>query len=439
MGRSLQQLSAVLLLLAAMAWWITGRLAISHSVREFFLGEQESPTQPEASPGEQEKVLLDKILAELPPPPSQHCPEVATLIQRLQELQNIPALVAQAVQRDRNTPKDQTPASWSEAELEALRDYQAKFREAWEPFLSGPTPEWAKYPDSAIFFREFPPMTDSYRDIFHYAFYEAELPQSWGGESENQAEFYLRLFRQTTNLGTLRYGSLSGWGMTDATSGVKISEMMIRKAGYFFFPRSQSPEELPLWTPSPPTVATLREGLKTDRAVFLRSAQYLESLPPQTPAKIGLTRLLGDEGDASWFVSHVNNPKTVRDLATILRQGADQIGSLAQKTYLSGPAWRHWLTGDLGSGMNPSLRGALEGMAEFEQVQMRYQVSLAFLQASAAYRKSGVEGMQNISDPAQPGSFLSVTSSSNGITLSSAFLEKEGKNYSFTFEPTPNP
>jgi len=439
MGRSLQQLSAVLLLLAAMAWWITGRLAVSHSVREFFLGEQESPTQPEASPVEQEKVLLDKILAELPPPPSEHCPEVATLIQRLQELQNIPALVVQAVRRDRDTPKDQTPTSWSEAELQALRDYQAKFREAWEPFLSGPTPDWAKYPDSAIFFREFPPLANSYQNIFHYAFYEAEQPQTWGGESENQAEFYLRLFRQTSTLGTLRYGSLSGWAVTDATSGAKVSEEMIRKAGYFFSPQSQNPEELLPWTPSPPTVATLREGLKTDRAVFFRSAQYLESLPPQTPAKIGLTRLLGDEGDAGWFVSHVNNPKTVRDLATILRQGADQIGSLEQKTYLSGPAWRHWLTGDLGSGMNPALQGALKGMAEFEQVQMRYQVSLAFLQASAAYRKSGVEGMRNIPDPARPGSFLSVTNSTNGITLSSAFQEKDGKNYSFTFEPTLNP
>ncbi len=440
MQRSIQQLVAVFILLTAIAWWITGRVAISHSMREFFLGEEETSTPPETPPGEQEKVLIEKALAELPPPPAEHSPEVAELISRLQELQTIPAILVNAVKRDRDTPKEQTPPTWSDAELQALRDYQTKFRQAWEPFLSGLAPDWAKFPDSAIFFRsQFPPMTEPFEDITRYGLYEAEQPQSWGGEPENQREFYHRLFHQMTTLGTLRFGGLSGWAVTDMVMGAKLSEEMIRKSEYYFSPQSQNPEELLPLTPPPPTVATLREGLKTDRAVFLRSAQYLESLPPQTPAKIGLTRLLGDEGDASWFVSHVNNPKTVRDLATILRQGADQIGSLEQKTYLSGPAWRQWLAGDLGSGMNPALQGALKGMAEFEQVQMQYQVSLAFLQASAAYRKTGVEGMRNIPDPARPGSFLSVASSTNGITLSSAFQEQEGKNYSFTFEAKPNP
>ena len=70
---------------------------------------------------------------------------------------------------------------------------------------------------------------------------------------------------------------------------------------------------------------------------------------------------------------------------------------------------------------------------------MRFQVSLAFLQASAAYRKTGIEGMRSIADPARPGSFLAITNSTNGITLSSAFQPKGGGNYSFTFQPAPAP
>ena len=440
MQRSIQQLVAVFILLSAIAWWITGRVAVSHSVREFFLGDEETSTQPESSPGDQEKVLIEKAVAELPPPPAEHSPEVAELITRLAELQTIPAILVNAVKRDRETPKEQTPPAWSHAEVQALRDYQAKFRQAWEPFLSGPAPDWAKFPDSAIFFRShFPPIDNSYREILGYGFYESEQPPSWGGEPDDQPEFFLRLLRQTTNLGALRFGGLSGWAVTDMVRGAKLSEEMVRKSDYFFSPRSQNPEELLSLAPPPPTVVTLREGLKTDRAVFSETARYLESLPPQTPAKIGLTRLLEDEGDASWFVSHVNNPKTVRDLATILRQGADQISLLEQKTYLSGPAWRQWLRGNLETGISPALQGSLEGIQDFEKTTLEYQVSLAFLQASAAYRKSGVEGMRNIPDPARPGSFLTITDSTNGITLSSAFQSKEGGNYSFTFQAPPTP
>ena len=440
MGRSLQQLLAVFVLLAAIAWWITGRVAVSHSVREFFLGEPETSSQPEAQPDEQEKLLLEKILSALPAPPSNHSPEVAELLSRLQELQTIPASVVNAVKRDRDTPKEETPPAWSDVEVQALREYQAKFRQAWEPFLSGPAPDWAKFPDSAIYFRsQLPPMTKPYDDITRYGLYEAEQPQSWSGEPENQREFYLRLFRQMTTLGTLRFGSLSGWAVTDVVNGAKLSEEMIRKSEYYFSPRSQNPEELLSLILPTPTVTTLREGLKTDRAVFLETASYLETLPPQTPAEIGLTRLLGSKSDADWFVGHVKDPKTVRDLATILRQGADQIGLLEQKTYLSGPAWRQWCEGNPNEGLSPALKGALKGMREFEKTALEYQVSVAFLRASAAYRKSGVSGMQTIADPARPGSFLTVTNSTNGITLSSAFQTEEGENYNFTFEEQPAP
>ena len=142
---------------------------------------------------------------------------------------------------------------------------------------------------------------------------------------------------------------------------------------------------------------------------------------------------------SEWFVSHSGNPKSARDLAVILRQGAEQIGSLEQKTYLSGAAWRQWLSGDLDKGLNPALRESLKGMQEFEQTAMLYQVTLAFAKASAAYRRSGLEGMTNIPDPARPGSFLTVTKSTNGITLSSAFQTKEGENYSYTLEAPTGP
>jgi hypothetical protein len=440
MQRSLQNLLAVFILLGAIAWWITGRVSVSGSVHEFFLGVEESSTQSEASSKEQEKALVDKVFAELPPLPEEHSPEVGALISRLKEIQTTPAILVKAVQRDQDTPKDQIPNPWSEAELEALKNYQTKFRETWEPFLSGPQPNWEKFPDSAIFFRShFPPVGSKYEDTLRYAFYEARKSENWSNDPLNHPEFYARLFRQCTTLGTLRFGIMSTWTTTDTVSLTKFSEEEIRKSEYFFSPQSQNPEELLSLAPSPPTVATLREGLKTDRAVFMKTAQYLESLPPQTPAKIALTRLMGDESDANWFVSHVESPKTVRDLAVILRQAAEQINSLEQKTYLSGPAWRQWLTGDLNSGLNPALKDTLRGMMDFEKTAMQYQVSLAFLQASATYRKSGVEGMRNIPDPARPGSFLAVISSTNGITISSAYQKDAGKNMSFSFKPEPAP
>ena len=346
MQRSIQQLVAVFILLSAIAWWITGRVAVSHSVREFFLGDEETSTQPETSLKEQEKSLVDKVFAELPPPPEEHSPEVMALITRLNEIQIIPTILVKAVQRDRDTPKDQIPAPWSEAELEALRDYQIKFQEAWEPFLSGPAPDWAKFPDSAILSRsQYPPLASE--EQICYGFYKAEQPESWAPGFGAHTEFYLRLFRQCTNLGTLRFGTLSGWGLTDTVFVANLTEMEIRSSDYFFSPQSKNPEEIIPLVSIPPSVTTLRRGLKTDRAVFLRTAQYLESLPPQTPAKIGLIRFLGNEGDADWFITHVDNPQYARDLAAILREGAAQIGTLDQKTYLAGPAWRQWLAGDL--------------------------------------------------------------------------------------------
>jgi hypothetical protein len=78
-------------------------------------------------------------------------------------------------------------------------------------------------------------------------------------------------------------------------------------------------------------------------------------------------------------------------------------------------------------------------MKKFETTQMEYQVALAFLKASAAYRTAGIEGMRTIPDPARPGSYLAVTNSTNGITISSAYQEETGKNSSFSFKPETAP
>jgi len=282
-------------------------------------------------------------------------------------------------------------------------------------------------------------MADQYKDLLCYGFYDPEQPQTWGHQLESQPEFYLRLFRQSTTIGTLRFGTFSGWAVTDVTSSAKYSEETIRKSDYFFFDSSLDPRGLLSLSPPPPTISTLRAGLRTDRAVFLRSAEYLQSLPMGTAVQVALTRLLGDREDAEWFIRNVNHPKTAQELATILQQGANQIGSLEQKTFFSGPAWRQWLAGDLGSGLNPAIAGALTGIQEFEQTALKYQVALAFLNAASAFRESGVEGMRKIPDPARPGFFLTVTESANGITLSSAFQEKPGENYRFTFQPVATP
>jgi len=439
MQRPLQNLLAVFILLGAMAWWITGRAAVSHSVWGFFIGEEEAAKPPEDSAGEQERALIEKALTGLPRPPVEHSPEVAELISHLAELRAVPAILVGAVKRDRDTPKDETPAAWSEAELEALKNYQEKFREAWEPFLSGPQPDWEKFPDSAIFFRSHFPLVDQeYKDLLRYGLYQAGQPGNWEQPLDDHPDFLLRLFRQCTSLGTLRYGSFSGWGVTDSVFLTSWATKVFQDSGYFFSPQSVDPEEILLVAPPPPTIKTLREGLKTDRAVFLRTADYLESLPAETPAGMALTRLLGNKSDADWFITHVDGPKTARDLATTIRQGVEQLALLEQRTYLSGAAWRQWAAANPDRNLAPSLRDALEGLREFEKKQMEYQVALAFTKAAVAFQENGLEGIGKISDPARPGSYLSVNTSTNGTTLSSAYQTKAGENLSVFLENAPS-
>lgn len=423
----------VLVLLGLLAWWTFRVVSLPPLLRNLF-DEDEAVATAATPPSEEE--VFQKELARLPPPPETHDPQVADLIARLRVLPMVPTVLVRAVERDQATPKDQTPAAWSEEELTALKDYQEVFRNAWEPFLSGPRPAWGTFPFSAIFFRShFPRLSGGDKNLFHYGFYRATQPETWRRGWENEPEFIFRFSRQCSELGMLRFGTLGGWALLDATSLTAFCEETIRNSDFFFtLPPSQDPETLLALAPVPPTIETLRQGLQVDRVIFLKSAEYLQSLPPGTPATVALTRLWENKSDAEWFLRRANDPKTAQELAEIFRMGADQVGSFEQKTYLSGPAWRQWLAGDLNIGIHPLFKDAWKGLQEFEQKNLEYRVALAFLRASAAYRQSGLEGMRNIPDPARPGSFLTLTSSTNDITLSSALPTGDGGNYRFTLE-----
>jgi len=380
--RPLIRLLSVFLILSLFAWWIFQTVCLPPSLRTLF-EEDEAIAMAATPPTEEEQ--FEKGLERLPPPPSNHSPEVTGLIFRLGELELTPAIVAMAVRRDLKTPKDQSPTVWSEPELTALRIYQAKLREAWEPFLSGPKPDWKSFPDSALLFRTHSLLLLGPRhETIRYLTYEPGQPDSWADQPGDDPVFFLRLFRQMETLGTLRFGSLSGWAMSDVVSRITLMEKVFEDSGYFFSEDGESLEGLLALAPAPPTISSLREGLQTDRLVFLRSADYLRSLPAGTPATLALTRLLGNRSDAESFVRHVNHPKTAQDLAIFFREGADQIGYLEQKTYLSGPAWRQWLASNPASGLNPALQDALAGMQEFEEKTLAYQVALAFVSAAAA-------------------------------------------------------
>lgn len=437
------QLAGIFLLLGLLALWTFRVVSVPPPLRNLFEEDEAIAT---AVVPLTEAEQFQKDLSRLPAPPENHAPQVAELIARLGELQAIPPILVAAVKRDRETPKDQTPAQWSEAELAVLRTYQAKFREAWEPFLSGPPPDWERFPDSAILFRSRNFLMGPGGGPVEYAFLKLGVAVDQEPIDSDEFIFFLRLLRQCSAIGALRHGysgegsfNFSGWALTDTVAQIQHINNKLERNDFLFGWNDARRLQISSFAPNPPTIATLRQSLKTERAVFKRSAEYLQSLPMGTSAEAALTRLLGDKEDADWFVSHVGKPKTAQNLAVILQQGADQIGSLEEKTFLSGPAWRQWLQGDLKNGINPALRGTMKGIQEFEQTSLKYQVALAFVNAASAYRQSGVEGLRKIPDPAQPGSFLNVSTSANEITLSSAFQENPGRNYSFTFETIPTP
>ncbi|MCX6936135.1 MAG: hypothetical protein NTZ01_08130, partial [Verrucomicrobia bacterium] len=185
----------VFLILGIFAWWLMNRVSVSSSIHDIFASEGETAIQPEPTPEEQEMKFMEKAIAELPEPPQEHAPQVAALLARLQALPPIPFLLEEARKRDAATPEGQDPTPWSSAELAALAEFRRNFFSAWEDFWSGPEPDWTKFPDSTLFFRQ-KIMSLVSEDPYKMALYNPSARVSAGSEFSPELEFILRLARQ---------------------------------------------------------------------------------------------------------------------------------------------------------------------------------------------------------------------------------------------------
>jgi len=357
---------------------------------------------------------------------------VAALRERLQNLPPIPYIVSNAMARDAATPKGETPPSWSDLELQTLRSIQTAYFGAWEPFLSGPAPDWKNFPDSILFFRsKTSPIAGTSKD-------EARILQYVpGGQSELQSwtwvEFSVKYLRQARALGAVRFGvGLSSWSMTDTMSTAemagKITAGLIAQENYPL----EDFQALRSILPAEPSLENLRNGLDGDRSLFLRTADFLESLPPSTAARTGIVKWLQDDSDADWYLRKAGQPPLAKDLAAVLRQDAKQLEILRQKTFLPGPAWRQWLSGDPGAGLTPLLAQGLGGFKEFEAIRQTYLVTQAALDARIALEEGGLNAARQIPDPARSGAFLLVEETASGIRISS-FYTPEGQTNPMSF------
>jgi hypothetical protein len=393
------QLLAVFLLLGLFAWWTFRTVSLPPVLRDLF--EEDEAIVLAATPLTPEEQLRQE-LDRLPPPPENHDPSVAALLQRLEDLSPPPYVLQVARQRDVATRQGETAPAWSPAELAAEAESQAAFRAAWEPFLSGPPVEWEKYPDSARLFRN---------NLMTL------LENPYGGKILD--ELFLgpdfRLIKMLQGLGTLRFGALSSWSLTDT---IFLSNLLLDKTSSF-----QGPDDLLRVTlanfPPPPSVDHLRSGLRVDGSLFLSAARYLETLPPSTPAHLGLTSFLQESQDADWLEGRLPRPDmNVVEMATYLRQASQQISSLEQKTFLTQQAWRQWLAGNPAQGLPLILAESLGGIQEFETTRTRHQLTQAFLRAALTFREAGLNASRQTPDPSRPGQFLQVESSEGRVVIS---------------------
>lgn len=400
--RPLIRLLAVFFVLGMFAWWTFQTVSLPPALRDLF--EEDEAVAIAATPTTEEEQFQQE-LSQLPPPPENHAPEVVALLERLNNLPPVPPLIQAARQRDAARRDGEPPIPWSEEENKAEDALVENYLKAWEPFLSAPPPDWIRYPDSTRLFRA------NMAEIL-------DFPAGY-----NAGEFliydlsrgFLKTFR---HLGALRFGfglgSVNPWGSTDVIGLFRTFCEMTQEGllpGEIFF---SSP-------PPPPGVGDLRQALRADQALFLRTAEYLENLPEKASGTAALSRYLKNQGDADWFLQKAGPQISARELAAYLRRDAGQIATLEQKTFLSGPAWRQWLQGDSGAGLSPTLQAGLAGLREFEQVRLRYQVTLAILDARQRVLSDGLEAASRLPDPAQPGAFLQINQMENSLLISSNF------------------
>ena len=436
--RPAPRLLAVFFLLGLFAWWIFGVVSLPPSVRNLF--EEDQAVVSAATPEPEEERFRKEVLR-LPSPPRDHAPEVVALLQRLQNLPSLPYILEVALQRDAATPQGGAFTPWNETELQTLREVQTAYLNAWEPFLSGPKPDWVRFPDSILLFRSsffLLKLNQRLADLLTYQPGQADQRRFTSDPRQNP-EFFLSLLRQCRTLGAVRFGQLQ-W---EGTETVRAAELMTQCVAEILaepdFPLPALVTIRANLTPAP-DLSEMRAGLSADRSLFLRTAEYLESLPPSASAQAGLTRLLQSDFESEWYLARAGKPASAQELGALLRRDASQLGLLEQKTFLPAPAWRQWLSGNPGVGLSPLLAQGLGGFLEFEATRSAYLVTQAALDARISWEQAGIEAVRKIPDPARPGSFFRVEESDEGVRLFSSLVRAgDTNNLSFLFPRSGNP
>ena len=427
--RPAPRLLVIFSLLGLFAWW-TFRIVSFPPVVRNLLAEDLAVAAAATPASEEER--FQQELSRMPSPPQDHAPEVTSLLQRLKDLPPLPYILEVALQRDAATPKGEARIAWNQAEEQALREAKEAFLAAWEPFLTGASPEWRRFPDSVLLFRaRIKPWSGPRPEYDKLLTYNPEK-QDKNPEPE-VADFYLKYARQMRSLGTVRFGwGLNNWSMSDTVAVSEFTTEVVSR----IIPEETFPIEtlqaLRSLLPAPPSVADLREGLESDQSLFARTAGYLESLPAYTSAKAGLTKWLGNDSDADWYLQRSGQPGSAKDLAALLRRDADLLNFLHQKTFLSGPAWRQWLSGNPGDGLPRLLAEGLGGVKDFEKTRTVYLINQAVLDARIALEAGGWEAARKVPDPSRPGFFLRIEETAGGARISSAYVP-EGKTNPVSF------
>lgn len=433
--RPLTQVLLVILLLGLFAWWTLQTVSLPPAVRNLF--EEDQAVVAAASPPPTEEGWRAES-DRLPPWPQEHAPEVTALLERLKNLPPMPYLLANALARDAAIPRDQKPPPWSAEEISALEDFQQTYLQAWQPFLEGPAPDWPKYPDSILLFRSTMLLLGQNKKAAQLLTYRPGERKSVDCVSnpEEAPELMLPLLRQCRNLGAIRFGILQ-WEYSETIRTAEFTANGVMNLVSEPGVSREWLESLRAGLAPAPTMLDLRASLAADRALFLRAAEFMENLPLGTTAPAGLFRLLRDEGDARWYLRSSGNPQTASEVGLQLRRDVEQLENLRQKTFLSGPAWRQWLSEDPGQGLNPLLAKGLGGFLAFESVRMNYLVALSALEARIALEREGLEAARGVPDPARPGSFFQAEAKPEGVLLSSAYIPPGKTNALSFFVPTP--
>lgn len=425
------RLFSIFLILGIFAWWTFRVVSLPPTLRNLW-NEDQAIAEASTPPAKEEKWRVE--LAKLPAPPEEHAPEVSVLLLRLQRLPPIPYALQTALQRNASTPEGQTFPPWNEEEKQALRESLAIFYEAWQPFLSGPVPDWKSFPDSILLFRS--QNQPFWKNILAYQkLVEIDTGNPEQTVSARRLGFYLSYLRQIRNLSAIRFGwDLSDWSKSETISTCEITARFLQGTA---FDGEYSLNDLRGFRAAlapAPSLEDLRSGLDADRSLYLRTADYLAALPAGTEAKPALRRWLGNDSDTSWYFTKAAEPVTAADLAERLRRDAEQLELLRQKTYLAGPAWRHWLSGDPGAGLSPTLAQGLGGFQDFEKVRMEYLITQRALDARIALEEGGLPAALRIPDPARPGSLLMIEKSPEGLRVSSRYIPPgETNSLSFIF------